>query len=141
MALRLIIFLLFFLAFCKTDHGQEKFRFKIQHGQSKKNGNLMPASDTFYIFFDYDYKEDIIAIKVNETIFKSDTLNAENLYGSGGYMKISKIFLHDKVDLFFNNIKIKTFRFDLNYSSAHLEYDKQEKRFTWRYQKYKSVYL
>ena len=140
MSNRLVIFF-FLLSFCKADYGQLIFKFETEYQQTKKNRRSIPPSDTLHMYFDYDYKNDVVTIKTKGTTYTSDSLNAENVFGFGGKMAIPKKYLRNKVDLYFNNIKIASLRLDLKYSVTHLEYDKQGKKFTLRYIKYRAGYL
>ena len=115
--------------------------FKVEYERKRKEGRLITPADTFYINFDYSYSGDYISLKTKETIFKSKQLDANNVFGSAGYMKIPKKSLKGKVEIYFNDQLLKTMRIKLSCTVVHLEYDKENNKFIWRYSKYYHPYL
>jgi hypothetical protein len=117
------------------------FSFRIEIEKKRKGGKSVPSRDTLYINFDYGYKDDIITIKTKDKNIKSDTLDADNLFGLGGHMRIAKSDLYKPIDILFNGIFIRRIRVKTRFSSVHLEFDREKKEFVWRYMRYKFSYL
>jgi hypothetical protein len=68
-------------------------------------------------------------------------LNADNVFGSAGFMTIPKNFLKGKSKIYFNQTLIAEIRIKRKYSSVHLQYDHDNKSFVWKYNRFRFVYL
>jgi hypothetical protein len=117
------------------------YTFKIDHFAKRKSSIRLRYSDSLWINFDYDYLNDSITIENSARIFKSKVLNANNVFGSAGFMAVPKKYLKGVSKIYFNRTLIAVIRIKRKYSSVHLVFNREDKLFTWRYNKYRFAYL
>ena len=117
------------------------YTFKIDHFAKRKSSIALKHSDSLWINFDYGYLNDTITIENSTRIFKSKVLNANNVFGSAGFMVIPKKYLKGESKIYFNQTFIAVIRIKHKYSSVHLEFNRDDKSFIWRYNKYRFAYL
>jgi hypothetical protein len=118
-----------------------RYIFKIEYEKKQNGRKILSKRDSLYINFDYGYQNDIVVIKARKQIFKSDTLTADKFYGYAGQLRIAKKDLRKKIDIYFNGIFLKRIKVNQRFSSVHLEFNREEMIFTWRYLFYKFSYL
>src|SRR5690606_5308177 len=125
-------------------YGQDSsstYKLKIKYNEKSNSKRIGPKSDSINIVFLYDYAGDIVRFNTQGYEFVSDTLRADILYGIGGNIKIPKRFLQKPLKIYFNDLYIGSLKVNKHYSSAHLEYNKENRVFTWRYHKYWFTFL
>jgi hypothetical protein len=114
---------------------------KVEIEKKAKTKIKFPAGDTLFISFDDGFQNDTITIKAKYKNFISGNLNAENLYGFAGIMKIPKNELKYPIRLFFDGQPVEVLKVKTRFSSVHLQFDRANRKFIWRYHRYKFVYL
>ena len=138
-----IIFLWTFI-FLTTSYGQDissKYKLNIKFNKKSASKKIVPHSDSLNIVFLYNYAGDIVRFKTRDVEVVSDTLRADEFYGIGGSLKIAKSILKSRVKIYFNNQYIGSIKVNKHYSSVHLEYNRKNRIFTWRYHKYKFGFI
>lgn len=127
-----------------TCHGQDissGYKLQVKYNKKSASQKIVPKSDSLNILFLYNYAGDIVRFKTRDIEIVSDTLYADEFYGIGGSLKIAKNSLKGSVKIYFNNQYIGSIKVNKHYSSAHLEYNRKTGMFTWRYHKYKFVFI
>jgi hypothetical protein len=140
---KIFIFLLAFIVLGNL-YGQDNppiYQLNIKYNKKSNSKKIVPKSDSIKIIFLYSYSGDIVRFKTEEYEFISDTLTADNLYGIGGHLKIPKRFLGKSLKIYFNDRYVGSLKVNTHYSSAHLEYNSETRIFTWRYHKYRFIFI
>lgn len=135
-------FLLIFLIEANL-YGQDSataYQLKIEYNK-KRASKRVPKSDSINIVFLYGYRADIVSLKTMEYEFVSDTLSADDLYGIGGSLKVPKRLLTERLKVYFNGLYVGALKVNKRYSLVHLEHDEGTRLFTWRYHKYRFLFL
>lgn len=134
-----------FLVMVSVGYAQDKTAYRIkvktEKYNAKKESRLIPESDSLSITFMYSFKNDIMSFKSGGKEYKSDTLDADNLYGTGGDIRIAKADIRKPVRIYFNGTYIGTLKVKRRFSYVHLEYPDEKGVFTWIYRRYKFVFL
>ncbi len=137
----IIIFIVHFTIVHAQADTITKYTFKIEYQKKQKDRKALPQRDSLYLNFDYSYQNDIISIKTNKRTFFSDTLNVDMLLGFSGRMIIAKKEIKKRFSVYYNGIFLKKIKLKRRFSSVHLEFYKDEKKFIWHYMRYPFYYL